>query len=302
MTYFPEGVNDSLCRRFNSLEEIKKAAAERTVLEGTVKLCDSEHNLCVDLGCTRGIIPRNEGALGIVEGTVRDIALISKVNRRVCFRVAGFHRNGDGELIPVLSRRSVQLDCLNNYVNALRCGDIIQARVTRLEGFGVFIDIGAGINSLIPIDMLSVSRISHPKERLCEGQIIRTVLRKREDGKLTFSLKELLGSWEENAAAFSAGETVTGTVRSVESYGVFVELLPNLAGLAEPFDGLEVGQQVSVFIKSIIPQKMKIKLVIVEAFGKPEKPEPLKYYITSNRIDEWQYSPPNSQKQIYTLF
>ena len=47
-----------------------------------------------------------------------------------------------------------------------------------------------------------------------EGENIRVVLRKREPEKLTFSLKELLGTWKENAALFEPGETVTGTVRS----------------------------------------------------------------------------------------
>ena len=115
----------------------------------------------------------------------------------------------------------MQLGCKKSFVDNLREGDVINARVTHLEKFGAFIDIGAGINALIPIDMLSVSRINHPRERLYEGESIRTVLRKREPEKLTFSLKELLGTWQENAANFNPGETVTGTVRSIETYGVF---------------------------------------------------------------------------------
>ena len=46
------------------------------LLEGRVTLCDKEHNLHVDLGCMKGIIPRSEGAIGIEEGYIRDIALI----------------------------------------------------------------------------------------------------------------------------------------------------------------------------------------------------------------------------------
>ena len=264
MTFYPEGLNDSLCCSMHSLQDIKAAIRNKTVLEGTVTVCDSAHNLYIDLGCTTGFMPKNEGALGILEGTVRDIALISKVGRRVCFRIMGFHRNSDGTTVPVLSRRAVQLACKEEYLDPLCAGDIIPAKVTRLEPFGAFIDIGCGINSLIPIDMLSVSRINCPEERVKVGQLIKTVLLRREPHKLTFSLKELLGTWEENAAAFCAGETVTGIVRSVETYGIFVELAPNLAGLAEPCDGIQPGQRVAVFIKSVIPEKMKIKLAVVE--------------------------------------
>ena len=302
MTYYPEGTNPSLVKLFSSLNEIKAAINSREIIEGRVTVCDSHHNLYVDLGAFTGMIPRLEGATGILEGTTKDIALISKVNRTVCFRIMGLHRNETGEIVPVLSRRNVQLECKKEYIDALKTGDIINARVTRLEGFGAFIDIGCGINSLIPIDMLSVSRITHSSERLKTGETIKAVLKSTDGGKLTFSLKELLGTWEENVAAFSAGETVTGTVRSIESYGVFVELTPNLAGLADPRFDLEKGQKVSVFIKSVSNEKMKIKLAVVEAFPELSSPSGLKYYIEKDHIDDWLYSPSSASKLIYTKF
>lgn len=302
MRYYPEGICPELCKRLDTLEDVKAAVKTGEILEGRVILCDKEHNLHVDLGGIGAVIPYSEGAVGIIEGTVRDIALISKVNKQVCFRVKGIHRDELNNPIAILSRRSVQLDCFKEYVDKLQQGDIIDARVTHLEPFGAFIDIGAGINSLIPIDMLSVSRISHPNQRLYEGQEIKVVLKKRESTKLTFSLKELLGTWSENVSRFTVGETVTGVVRSVESYGVFIELSPNLAGLAESCEGVKVGQSVSVFIKSIIPEKMKIKLVVVNSFNEIPEPKPLEYYVNSAHIDRWQYSPLDAKKQIFTTF
>ncbi|MDD6727699.1 MAG: S1 RNA-binding domain-containing protein [Eubacteriales bacterium] len=302
MIFYPEGKNKELSKSFGSVDELKSAMMRNEILESKVILCDREHNLHVDLGAVRGIIPRIEGAVGIEDATVRDIALISKVNKNVCFKVLGFQRDIYGNTCAILSRRAVQKMCIDDYLSKLIEGDIIDARVTHLEKFGAFIDIGAGINALIPIDMLSVSRINHPSQRLYEGQDIRVVLRKKEEHKMTFSLKELLGTWEENADMFSSGETVTGVVRSIEDYGVFIELTPNLAGLAELQEGLFPGQQAAVYVKSIIPSKMKIKLVIVDSFGKEEKPYPLTYFVNKNHIDRWQYSPSESQKQIYTDF
>jgi small subunit ribosomal protein S1 len=302
MIYYPEGVNDALCKTFESIDEVKQSMVKGEVLESRVLLCDREHNLHVELGAVKGIIPYREGALGIQEGTIRDIALISKVNKRVCFKIIGFHRDENGNMVAVLSRRMVQLECMKNYIDNLLLGDIIQARVTHLEKFGAFIDIGAGINSLIPIDMLSVSRITNPRERLWEGELIRCALKKREESKLTFTLKELLGTWSENANMFCVGETVTGVVRSIETYGVFVELMPNLAGLAEPCEKMIVGQSVSVFIKSINPERMKIKLVVVETFDDIAPTSELVYFEQSNHITKWTYSPPNATKFIETQF
>ena len=302
MKFYPEGVNSSLLKKFDNISQIKEAMRSSEIVEGKVLLCDKEHNLHIDLGVCPGIIPYKEGALGIQEGTLRDIALISKVNKTVCFRIIGFHRKENGARVAVLSRRIVQLTCMKEYVEKLNEGDIIDAKVTHLEKFGAFIDIGCGINSLIPIDMLSVSRISNPSQRLSENQTIKAVLKKREEEKLTFSLKELLGTWEENAGLFSVGETVTGIVRSVEGYGVFIELMPNLAGLAEYSDELREGQKVSVYIKSIIPERMKIKLAVVEAFDDDNKNGELFYFENGRHISSWRYSPKDAAKIIETTF
>lgn len=298
--YTPEGTllqspkNQHYISTLSGLEEAMK---QDSIVEAICTLCDSSHNLIVDFGFARGIIPREEGAVGISDGTTRDIALISRVNKPVCFKVKEL-----GSVIR-LSRREAQEECIKNYISRLSCGDIIPAKITHMEQFGAFVDIGCGLTSLIPIDMISISRISHPKDRFYIGQDIKGVIRSVDNGKITLSHKELLGSWEENADNFSVGETVTGIVRSVESYGIFVELSPNLAGLAELKDGVSAGNIVSVYIKAIIPEKMKIKLIIVDKFPSRE-PQPLPFHYIENaeRIDNWVYSTPVSEKIIRTDF
>lgn len=303
--YLPEGFlfgtaeNDSCLDSFTTLSECKES---RKILEAPCIICDSRHDLVIDLGCMRGIIPRGEGAVGISEGTTKDIALISRVNKPVCFVVKDFDRDENGEIYAVLSRREAQLMCTEQYIKALKPGDIIPARVTHLEQFGCFVDIGCGIPSLIPIDLISVSRISHPSDRFFVGQDIKAVVKSFDGDRICLSHKELLGTWQENAAMFEQGETVTGIVRSVEDYGVFVELAPNLAGLAELRGDISVNQHASVYIKAIIPEKMKIKLIIVNSFDNAYRGSELNYFISSGHIDKWVYSHKNSSKVIQTVF
>lgn len=304
-TFKPEGQIISTEENKRSLSgafALRDAYYAETVLEGRVIRCDSEHNLHVDLGCMKGIIPRIEGAIGIEEGTVRDIALISRVNKPVCFVITGF-RTENGETTAILSRRKVQQDCTETYISSLCPGDVIPATVTHIEGFGVFCDIGAGISALMPIDSISVSRIPHPSARFTPGQNIFAVVKSVDaEGRITLSHKELLGTWEENAELFNVGETVPGIVRSVEKYGIFVELTPNLAGLAEFSDGVEPGSHAGVYIKSIIPSKMKIKLIIVDCFDADYPASPPRYFINDGHIDRWQYSPDESPKTIESEF
>ena len=110
---------------------------------------------------------------------------------------------------------------------------------------------------------------------------------------------------------FEAGQTVTGRVRSIEPYGIFVELAPNLAGLAELRNNAgqpvrtAVGDLAAVYIKSILPERMKVKLVIVDSAASPEFPEVPKYFIdtkVTEHITYWKYSPAASARLIETVF
>ena len=303
--YLPEGKLISTQENQNIIHSpqlLYEAQIEQTILEAKAYMCDSNHNLIVDLGSIKGIIPREEGAIGVREGTVRDIAVISRVNRPVCFVVKGFDTNEKGEKYAILSRELAQRRCLDSYISKLRCGDVVDARITHLENFGAFADIGCGIVALMPIDTISVSRIEHPRERFTVGMDIRAIIKSIENGRISLSHKELLGTWVENASKFSAGETVSGIIRSVENYGAFVELSPNLAGLAECKEGVKAGQQASVYIKSIIPEKMKIKLIIIDTFDYKYNPQKPEYYFNGNHIDKFIYSPDNCPKYVETVF
>ena len=161
--------------------------------------------------------------------------------------------------------------------------------------------------SLMTVDCISVSRISNPQERFSLREKINVIVKSidYENSRIYVSTRELFGTWEENAALFSPGQTVPGVVRSIEDYGIFVELAPNLAGLAEYHDDISVGQCCAVYIKSIIPEKMKVKLVIIDAYDfTPDLKHP-SYFIdtdTVKHLDYWRYSPANCKKLVETIF
>lgn len=304
--FLPEGIRVDYFenqKAIGSVASLREAMEEERILEARAILCDAAHNLYVDLSAAgvRGVIPRDEGAVGIADGSTRDIALISRVSKAVCFVVTDLQETEEGT-VALLSRRRAQERCRREYLETLVPGDILPAKVTRLESFGAFCDVGCGLPALLPIAALSVSRITHPADRLAVGQEIPAVVSSVENGRITLSQRELFGTWEENARLFSPGETVVGIVRSIESYGIFVELTPNLAGLAEPREGVKVGQAAGVFIKSILPEKMKVKLVIIDShFTLPRRPGP-RYFLTEGHIDRFVYSPECCPKRIVSEF
>lgn len=303
--FMPEGRLISTIKNrklLSSQAALEEASAKQEIIETIALNCDTAHNITVNLGCMKGIIPRSEGAIGIKEGLVRDIALISRVGKPVSFVIDGFTNDSNGNRVALLSRKKAQELCINEYISHLSPGDIINAKITHLETFGAFCDIGCGCIALLPIDAISVSRIGHPSDRFNCGDDIKAIIKSVIGGKITLSMKELLGSWEQNADCFKQGETVSGIVRSVESYGIFVELAPNLAGLAEIKPNVFEGQKTCVYIKSILPDKMKVKLIIIDSFGSDSLREPIKYFIKDGHIDSWKYSPDSCGRNIVSNF
>ena len=64
-----------------------------------------------------------------------------------------------------------------------------------------------------------------------------------------------------------------------------------------------MGDAVSVYIKSIQPEKMKVKLQIIERLARPQMPEPIRYQITDGQLERWVYSPPGCRKApVETVF
>lgn len=309
--YQPEGLLISSPENrelISSVAGLERAMAQKRILEAVALMCDENFDLHVDLGAIRGIIPRSEIAYHADGSRVKDISAITRVGKAVCFTVTGIEKEPDGKVTARLSRREAQKDCMDNYLLRLCPGDIIDAKVTHMEHFGAFVDIGCGVPSLLSIDCISVSRISHPRDRFYEGMFIKAIIKNTDfqSGRIYVSHKELLGTWEENASLFSVGQTVAGIIRSIEEYGIFVELTPNLAGLAEFRDDVVVGQTAAVYIKNIIPERMKFKLILIDSYKGEAGTAGLRYFLgeaeETMHMNRFIYSPPSSVKQIQTVF
>ena len=288
--YLPEGAGP-LFPENQALSVLQEAMDSQTVLEGAAIRCDARRDLTIRFGGYEGVIPRADVIHPSISGAERDIAVLSRVGKPTCFTITGLTVNGGGRPRLTLSRRAAQEQAVAWLLEHSRPGTILPARVTHLESFGAFVDLGCGVTSLIPMENISVSRIAHPSARFQVGQDILVMITDVDPTACRFYLshKELLGTWLENAAAFSPEDAVPGIVRGVKEYGIFIELTPNLSGLAEWREDVSPGDAVSVYIKSIRPDTRKIKLQIIQNLGPAGAPQELRYFITDGILDSWTY-------------
>src|SRR5699024_9021742 len=127
-TYRPEGLQN---QPIPTPEVLRRAGGSREIFQAMCIKCDEFHNLVVDLGCLRGLIPREETALGIADGSAREIAILSRVGKPVCFQVLGF--TSDGTVL--LTRRGAQAEALDYFFTHLQPGDILPAVVQNPASF-----------------------------------------------------------------------------------------------------------------------------------------------------------------------
>lgn len=235
------------------------------IFQGIVEKCDENYNLYVKLdNGTTGIIPRQEvEEINLGKDNLPKTNLcVGKVNKYVQFKQKG--KEGDN---LIFSRREAQREVLDYVKNELQVGQTVKGIVKNITPYGAFVDIGGGVVGLVHIEDLSVARIKTPFERIKIGQKINIMVKyiDRESGRINLSYKEILGSWEENVQDFSVGMTTKGIVRETEKNknGIFIELAPNLVGMAEYREGLNYGEKIDVAIKKIDYDKKKIKLIVV---------------------------------------
>lgn len=262
--FIPEGWIDTKVELNNTL--LKEAFENGEILQGYVNDCDFNYNLHIDLGNNiKGIIPRNE----LEEINTDEFGYCSpnicknKVNNFVQFKIKEIY---DNEKI-ILSRKKVQKEALYWAKNELEPGMIVNGIVRNMRKFGAFVEIGGGVVGLLHVEDISISRIKSPEERFSIGQKINVMIKSidKENDKIVLSYKELLGNWEDNVKEYNEKTVVEGIVKETDKFknGIFIELKPNLVGLAEYKEGVEYGQKVKVYIKKIIKDRKKIKLLII---------------------------------------
>jgi small subunit ribosomal protein S1 len=158
-------------------------------------------------------------------------------------------------------------DFLKNY----KTGDVVKGIVTTITNFGAFIKIG-GIEGLLHNEDASWNRADKCRELLKAGDEVEVKIIKIDDinEKVSLSKKELEDSpIAKYAKEHSNGDIVTGKIRDIKDFGVFVELEDNVDALIRTEDllpnaeeELKIGDEIEAAISFIDDRKNRIRLSV----------------------------------------
>jgi len=160
-------------------------------------------------------------------------------------------------------------------------GSVIIGKIRNITDFGIFVGIEEGIDGLVHISDISwTHRIKHPSEQFEIGDEVEAVVTNIDEYNQRFSLsiKDLTPDpWAEKIPQrYRPSSVWQGSVKKLTDFGAFVELEQGIEGLVhiseisdehvkDPREVLKEGQQVTIKVISIDPDKRQIGLSIRSA-------------------------------------
>ena len=163
-----------------------------------------------------------------------------------------------------------------------KVGDIIEGAVTALADFGAFVAFDE-LEGLAHISEIAWQRLDHPGDVLKVGDKVKAKIIGVEGSKIFLSLRQLMEDpWMRVKDRYQLNQTVKGKVLKVNPFGLFVELDPEIHGLAHvsevdlaPGEKLEAkvkpGDELEFRVVSIEPEAHRLGLSQKAATQEPSK-------------------------------
>lgn len=157
-------------------------------------------------------------------------------------------------------------------------GDIKSGVVSGVVDFGVFVTVNNAIEGLVHISEMDWGLVDDPRRFYSIGNQVQVKIIAIEDGKYSFSFKELhKNPWEDILSHHKVGDTVSGVVIKYEQFGAFASIKAGVSGLvhisnfADDDDlrnSLEIGKTYEFVITNLEPKEQKLTLVPKDRYGK----------------------------------
>jgi ribosomal protein S1 len=217
--------------------------------------------LLVDIAGVRGFLPASQASPGAgvgIETLVKQKLPLKIIDVDVARkRVVVSHRR---------AAESQKRNARTTFLKALAVGQRYTVTVVRLADFGAFVDIGSGVDGLVPMSELAFERVEKVGDLLAIGDTFEaTVIRIDEGGrKIALSRKNALPDpWRDHADIVRIGATVEGKVVGKEPR-LQVEIAPGVVGAVRESDAdpaeYEIGEAIEVSIRNLDRRTRKITL------------------------------------------
>jgi small subunit ribosomal protein S1 len=274
-------------KHLHGADELEAAYRQGLPVEGSIT-GTTKGGLEVRIAGHRAFCPASQADIRFIDD------LSTLIGQQHAFRITKLEPGK--RLNMVVSRRALLEEERAAQAEAMQAqlteGAVLNGKVVGIKEFGAFVDLG-GVEGMVHISEMSLTRINHPEEILHLGQEVEVaVLRVEETGnpkrpqKIALSIRALAKDpWSDAVARYSPGTRIDGRVTRLQPFGAFIELEPGLEGLIHiselgagrrlnhPEEVLSTGQQVSATVLKVEPERKRIGLSLAGETGAAEAEE-----------------------------
>ncbi|WP_028566773.1 30S ribosomal protein S1 [Salisaeta longa] len=249
-------------------EQILSELEVGQVLQGTVKNI-VDFGVFIDLGGVDGLLHITDLSWGRVSHPSEVVDLDEEI------QVVVLDYEEERQRIS-LGLKQLQPHPWDNIGEKYDEGETVEGKVVSITNYGAFVELEKGIEGLVHISEMSWTRhIKHPSQMVSLGQLVEVKILNidEEEKKISLGMKQLEPDpWDGISDRYPAGTVLTGTVRNITNFGVFVEIEPGIDGLVHisdlswtkkvrhPSDMVKKGQEMDVVILNIDEDRRRISL------------------------------------------
>ncbi|TAL19210.1 S1 RNA-binding domain-containing protein [Patescibacteria group bacterium] len=183
----------------------------------------------------------------------------------------------------ILSEKAVWEEEQKNVLSRYHLDDTVEGEVTAVTDFGAFVKFDS-LEGLVHISEIAWQRIDHPRDLLKLGDRVKAKIIGIQGSKIFLSMKQLVDDpWKNVGERYSVGSKVRGKILKANPFGFFVELDPEIHGLAhvselsttpikDPLEVAKIGDTLEWKIISIEPENHRLGLSL-KTLTEETKPE-----------------------------
>jgi small subunit ribosomal protein S1 len=133
----------------------------------------------------------------------------------------------------IVSEKALWETKQESVISKYKVGDAVEGEVTAVTDFGAFVRFDENLEGLVHISEIAWQRIEDPRDVLKMGDRVRAQIINIEGSKIFLSMKKLIDDpWKRVADKYKLGQKIQGKVLKINPFGLFVELDPDIHGLA----------------------------------------------------------------------
>ncbi|OTG66273.1 30S ribosomal protein S1 [Acinetobacter sp. ANC 4470] len=205
---------------------------EGQTVTGTIKNL-TDYGAFVDLGGIDGLLHITDMAWK----RIKHPSEVVEVGQEVTVKVLKFDRERNR---VSLGLKQLGEDPWLAIMNRYPKGSIVKARVTNLTDYGCFAEIAEGVEGLVHVsEMDHTNKNIHPSKVVQIGDEVDVMVLEvdEERRRISLGIKQTRANpWEEFAKDHDKGEKVSGTIKSITDFGIFIGLPGGIDGLVHLSD------------------------------------------------------------------